>query len=1408
MTTDWRFKHLLARSRVGTALSSTVRHLPLIVAGLALLAFGLHGYPGESAAAIGLIVLTSFGAQLWLRRTAACPTALFNADASPGQGEELTHAIIDSLGHAVVVVDVNGTICHTNRAWQEFAAANGGDAATLTGRGINYLAVCGRAAHSESQAAAARRGIEGVLDGSNPFFSLEYPCHAPQQERWFNMLVTPLANGHGAVISHIDISGRKATEAAVELDREQQSILRSLIETTVSGASLEETLQGCLDQLLDIPWLAIEPRGGIHLAAADNAGLVLSVSRNLPPGVLSHCHHLPLGRCLCGRAAASRKVVFASHVDTSHEIAYTDISDHGHYCLPLLVMDEMLGVLLLYLPAGSRRNPAVEKFLSTAAEILATYIKRKRTEETLAKLSLAVEQSSNAIVITNMAAEIEFVNDAFCKITGYRPEEVKGRNPSLLKSGETSPETFAILWEMLKAGKSWRGEVINRRKDGSAFTAYQTISPLRQSDGKISHYVSLFEDVTAQKRSLDELEQYRHHLEALVRQRTLELEKLNQTLVAKENFIHTIADNVPAMVSYWDIDLRCCFANAAYLVWFNKQPEEMIGISVQELLGDALYQKSVPFLRAALRGECQEFERSSSKADGSLAYNLVTYIPDLVDGRVQGIYLFATDITALKETQLNLAIRSADLERAQGISHLGSWHLDVRQDKLSWSNESYRIFGVAPGTPMTFAGFVECIHPEDRVRVLGAWQAAQGGQPYDIEHRVVANGEIKWVRERAELIFAASGEVIAAHGVVQDINEIKNAEHATLSALAEAKRLALAKSDFLANMSHEIRTPMNAVLGLAQTGVRDNVGRKAQINFQRILDSGKHLLSVVNDILDYSKIESGKLTVEQVPFNLGETIDRAVDLTAERAYSKGLLFRVSEAPDLPREVSGDATRLNQVLLNLLSNAIKFTERGIVSLFVARAGTEIIFRVSDSGIGMSEEQIGRLFTPFEQADPSTTRRFGGTGLGLAISARLVEAMGGRMVVESRPGVGSSFELHLPIATLESSEAMLPRHYRRVRLAGLSNVESGWLAEDLKTYGIAVENTEISAAYLSPLPDLLLFCEAALESNCITPPPGSLRPIILTTPGAQTERPCALSDHGLTIQRPLRLRHLLGDLEPQPSSHSDVPSVARLIGVSILAADDNELNRVVLDDILNNEGARVTFVVNGQEAVDQVKDQPRAFDLVLMDIQMPVMDGHEATRRIHEITPALPVIGLTAHALGEERDKCLAAGMVEHITKPIDIDHLVVTILRYLSKKEAVLAVDRSNHQRLPCPSSLAPINWSALAERFNHRQAFIKKLLVTVRQSLAETPAKLRDAVNQEDFETLAFLAHALKGASGNISADTLFELARQTEDSARHARPEALLLAMQAANALEEILRALNDEGLPNELDALLKCHE
>ncbi len=428
---------------------------------------------------------------------------------------------------------------------------------------------------------------------------------------------------------------------------------------------------------------------------------------------------------------------------------------------------------------------------------------------------------------------------------------------------------------------------------------------------------------------------------------------------------------------------------------------------------------------------------------------------------------------------------------------------------------------------------------------------------------VTNNDDLLWTADGRPLPVASAvqpmqkaGKRVGAVVSFADISRQKALDAARETALKEAEHLAKVKGEFLANMSHEIRTPLNGVLGIAQIGYRGSPpGSKAQQQFGRIVDSGKLLLGVVNDILDFSRIEAGKLKIESLPVPLEKSIQDSVDLVQPRAEAKGLALRVDLAPDFPRLCLSDPLRLAQILANLLSNAVKFTEEGEVSLRVGREGEWLMFTVSDTGIGMNEDQIERVFSAFEQADGSTTRKFGGTGLGLTITRQLVGLMGGDIRVDSTPGVGSRFRVRLPLLELE--------------------------------------------------------------------------------PG----------------------------LVPAGETSASPGHTERLPGLSILVAEDNEVNRMVLEEMLAAEGAQITLAGTGREALEAVLLGGRqAFNLVLMDIQMPDMDGFEATRRILELIPELPVVGQTAHALPEDRERCLAAGMLDQVTKPIDPNVLVAVIQR--------------------------------------------------------------------------------------------------------------------------------------------------
>ena len=431
------------------------------------------------------------------------------------------------------------------------------------------------------------------------------------------------------------------------------------------------------------------------------------------------------------------------------------------------------------------------------------------------------------------------------------------------------------------------------------------------------------------------------------------------------------------------------------------------------------------------------------------------------------------------------------------------------------------------------------------------------------------------VRVDNEVYWHADGHAVpvmyAIHPIVQDgqtsgavisfvdMSEQRAAAQAQERALIAAENLARVRSEFLANMSHEIRTPLNGILGFAEIGLRGyENSEKARNSFSKIVISGKRLLGVINDILDFSKIEAGKLAIEQTTVSIHEVVSSAVELVHDRAESKHLGLHVTLAPDLPETCIGDPLRMGQVLLNVLSNAIKFTEQGEVTLSVSCHDSQLHFKVSDTGIGMTEAQMSELFMPFHQADASATRKFGGTGLGLAICKQILELMHGKIEIISQYGVGTSVEFYLP-----------------------------YQSSDLTT----------------------------------------------STPVA----------------------------EPATTANS-------LAGLSFLVAEDEPINREILLENLIEDGAKVVMVTNGREAVERIiADGRDAYDVVLMDLQMPEMNGYEATRVIRELAPDLPIIAQTAHAFGEERDKCLAAGMVGHVSKPLDSNELLALIRQHVKLK---------------------------------------------------------------------------------------------------------------------------------------------
>jgi PAS domain S-box-containing protein len=924
------------------------------------------------------------------------------------------------------------------------------------------------------------------------------------------------------------------------------------------------------------------------------------------------------------------------------------------------------------------------------------------------------------------------------------------RSAARLRAGQPSQEEYRVVWP-----------------DGQVRWLRETVRVTRKADGTTLRLDGVLADITDLKQAQEERDRF-----------------------------FTLS-----------LDLLCVAGFDGYFRRINPAFERMLGWSAEELLARPFLEFVYPEDQAAsqaavtrLQGgnEVISFENRGLRKDGSHRWLLWTAVPVVAQGL---FYAAGRDITERKETEQALS-QERNLLRTL-MDHLPD-HIFVKDTAscfVTANSATLRTLGRRSLDEVVGKTDFDFLPQESAARFFRDEQEVlRSGEALLNREELLANraGQDRWLLTTKVPLRDGRGAVTGLVGISHDITGRKRVEAEWRRAKEAAEAASRAKSEFLAKMSHEIRTPMNGILGMTDLALDTDLTREQRECLQMVKDSAEGLLTVINDILDFSKIEAGKLQLEPMPFPVRDSLDDTVRTLGLRGQQKGLELVSHIAPDVPDVVVGDLGRLRQVIVNLVGNAIKFTERGEVVMDVgvesrAPGGDgpgEVVLRFSvrDTGIGIPADKLQAIFEPFEQVDGSVSRRFGGTGLGLAISSQLVSLMGGRLGVESTPGKGSrftftaSFGLPAGAAPPEPVDVhglpVLVVDDNAVSRQTLVEMLSGWRLKPaaVDRARAALEEMKRAAAAGEPYPLVLLdslmpeMDGFALAEQIRAEPELVGATIMLLVPAdhQDTAARCKAVGISASVLKPVKQSELLNTIlevlhaaapqarpaAPRRERDGEAPP-GRVL--EVLLAEDNLVNQRLAVRILEKRGHRVTVANNGQEALASLEG--RAFDLVLMDVEMPELGGLDATRMLRARERGtgrhVPVIALTAHAMKGDRERCLAAGMDGYVSKPIRAAELFAAVDEVLVAGRAAPAP--------PAPAAEDVLDFKAALEHVAGDTDLLRELAGVFVAEAPKMMAALHDAVAAHDAARLRRAAHTLKGAASTFGARAALEAARRLE---------------------------------------------
>lgn len=910
----------------------------------------------------------------------------------------------------------------------------------------------------------------------------------------------------------------------------------------------------------------------------------------------------------------------------------------------------------------------IEKYIAIRTDISES----KRAEE---KLQAALRDSDALLSTLNMHAIVSIadssgriidVNQAYCRISGYTREEILDGSHRIVAAGIQSPDFLANMWRTISSGTPWRGEVCNKNKAGTLYWVDTFIAPFKNAQGQIEKFISIRTDITASKKAASRLASQRSALANIIEGTNVGTWEWNvQTGEMRinerwaEQAGYETNELAPVTVQTWDA---------------LTHPDDLVKAKA---LMQRHFNHELPYYECETRIKHKDGHWIWVLTRGRLSSMSERGRPEWISGTQMDITERKNaDAEIQRSNQMLLAVRD-QLTKAAEVAELGIWTWDLSNNAFRVNQRMFEIYAVPEHLQkdkLPYQFWRSRIHPDDLKEIEERLTAAiKGGQSYAPIFRIVINdNEIRYIQAAGGIERDDDGRAILMTGINRDITLQYRAEEALRQAKQAADDANQAKSAFLANMSHEIRTPMNAILGMLSLLRRTELSEQQADYAIKTEGAARSLLSLLNNILDISKVESGKMYLDIHPFRFGGLVDDLGVILGIDKLKPGLKFKFNVDPRIPEHLIGDEMRIRQVLTNLGSNAIKFTEHGHVSMsltLVERLGQylSIQFSVQDTGIGIAPENHQRIFSGFTQAEASTTRRYGGTGLGISISHALVDMMGGELRLESALGHGSHFYFTLSL---------------KCSADGLIEEES-------------------------------------------------------------------IKDQAQTI-----------------------PSNARLQDMHILLVEDNLNNQQVATELLRAEGATVKVANNGLEALNAIAADAYQFHVVLMDLQMPVMDGYTATQKIrHELgRKSLPIIAMTANAMESDKEACLKAGLNDHVGKPFDLHNLIDTIL---SNCEAYTAkVDsRQVIEAITVPEYLIglgdkyKIDIVAALNRLGGKLPLYQRMLQMFIRDLEEVAPKMQNALERQQTSTLFRHLHTIKGLAGTLGAAHLAsELAQREKE--------------------------------------------